>query len=121
MGGRKSYSASSVIGTGPTASRSKRKIKESIKSKSPEKIVITTIDAFVKSDKLVKDFSKIFDTFNFIRDNADKTPLSETERKKAATDFWAAKKKEKQIDVPQEIDRIFVENLTNVVRRREKK
>lgn len=121
MGGRKSYSASSVIGTGPTASRSKRRIKESIKSKSSERIVTTTIDAFVKSDKLVKDFSKIFDTFNFIRDNAEKPPLSKTERRKLATDFWTTKKKEKQIEVPQEIDRIFVETLTNVVRRREKK
>jgi hypothetical protein len=121
MGGRKSYPASSVIGTGAAASRAKRKIKESIKSKSSEKIVTTTIDAFVKSDKLVKDFSKIFDTFNFIKDNAEKPPLSKTERKKLAADFWTAKKKEKQIDVPQEIDRIFVDTLTNVVRRGEKK
>ena len=121
MGGRKSYSASSVIGTGHTSTRLKRKIKESIRSKSPEKIVTTTIDAFIKSDKLVKDFSKIFNTFNFIRDNAEKPPLSKTERKKLATDFWTAKKKEKKIDVPQEIDRIFVETLTNVVRRGEKK
>jgi len=121
MGGRKSYSIDYVVGKAPELKKTKKALINSVKSKSTKDIVQTSIELFTKSDELLDNFVRIVDTLDFIQENVDKTPLSYDSRKKLAATFWTKTKKEKEITVPSEFDKILVKSLTKVIRRGKKK
>jgi len=115
MGGRKSYYVEAVVGKSPGA---KRRIIDSVKSGSREKITQTTIEEFVKSSKVVDDLSYVFDTFGFIDEALKRKPTSTEESKKLATKFWAEHKKKEKIETSKEFNKILVDALTKVISRR---
>lgn len=121
MGGRKSYSISYIIGETPEVKRYKKKLIDSVKSRSPKDIVQTTVNLFAKSDKVMDNFVKIVDTFDFVEKNATRPYRDYDTRKKIASDYWIKRKKEKKISVTSEFDRIVVDSLAKVIRRGEKK
>lgn len=120
MGGRTGYSIDRIIGKSSSIRPLKRKFIESVKSKSSKDIVQTSLDLFKESDVL-DNFVKIVNTFDFVKENADKPYLKYKDRRKLAADYWAKRKKEKEIEIPFEVSKIIVDSLALVIRRREEK
>ena len=118
MGGRKSYYVDAVVGKSPS---SKKKIVDSVKSGSRQKITQTTIGEFVKSSKVVDDLSSVFDTFEFIDEALKKRPTSAEQSKRLASKFWAEHKKKEKVEVSDDFNKILIDSLTKVITRRDKK
>lgn len=118
MGGRKSYVVEDVFGKSP---KLKREFLSSVKSGSKERVSQATIEMFVNSEKTVGELTNIFETFDFIRENLEKKPLSYEERKKLASEFWAKQKKEKNIVASPQLHKIVVASLAKVIRRGKEK
>jgi uncharacterized phage-like protein YoqJ len=121
MGGRKSYSLDIMIGKSKKNKQNKKEFIETIQSKESKRILSKTIDMFTNSETLVDNLSEIVNAFQFVEENAKGYPLNYDERKRMAAKFWANKKKEIKISTPYEIDRIFVDSITKVIRRGKKK
>ena len=118
MGGRKSYYVDAVIGKSPS---SKKRIIDSVKSGSREKITQTTIGEFVKSSKVIDDLSTVFDTFEFINKALKERPVTTEQGKKQASKFWAGHKKKEKVEVSEEFNKILIDALTKVITRRGRK
>jgi len=117
MGGRKSYSIDDIVGKSPEIRKRKKDLIRSVESEEPERITQTSIELFTKSDKASNDFASIVDTLDFIEENVSKPPLNYDERKKLAAKYWSKIRKEKDIKISPELNKIFVKSLAKVIRR----
>ncbi len=120
MGGRKSYPVERVVGPSEKIRPNKQALIDAIRSEEPKKIVSSAVKLFSSSDTAVSNLAKAVKLLDFIDDNIEKKELKYQERKELVSKEWAKIKKEQELDTPSEIDRIFIDSATKVIRRGKK-
>lgn len=121
MGGRKSYRLDAVVGKSAESTEARKKFLTSVEAKDRRKIVSSALDLTAKSDKLVQTLSEAVKALDFVRSNYQKPPLRAEERKRLAAEYLAKRKKEPGAPSDLVVDKIFVDTLARVIRRRRRK
>jgi hypothetical protein len=121
MGGRKSYTLEAVVGKSAGSKEARRRFLSSIEAKDHRKIVAGALDLTAKSDKLVLSLTEAVKALDFVRSNSQKPPLNAEQRKRLAAAYLAQRKKEPGASADLVVDKIFVDTLARVLRRRRRK
>jgi hypothetical protein len=121
MGGRKSYNLVKVLGKTAQSARARQRLTKSIESKESKKIASSALDLLARSDKALDSLAEVVETFDFVRSNAEGSPLDREARRRLASKFWTEKKKETETPSDSVLDRIIVDSVTKFIRRGRRK
>jgi hypothetical protein len=120
MGGRKSSKVEKIVGTSDKLKSNKKDFLDAVKSENPKKIISSAVDYITKSDQAISNLAKAAKLLDFISANKNKKEAPYQERKEEVTSEWAEIKKKQDVKTSSEIDRIFIESATKVIRRGKK-
>ena len=120
MGGRKSARMDRVVGKSDKIKPNKKAFFSAIDSENPKKIVSAAVDLLSSSDSAISNLSQAAKLLGFISENKLKKTAPYQNRKEEVTKEWAKIKKEHDLKTSSEIDRIFIDSATKVIRRGKK-
>jgi|SRR3989344_8791401 len=120
MGGRKASRIERVVGTLDKLKPNKREFINAVQTEKPEKIISSAINFLSSSDQAISNIAKAARLLEFISSNKNKNEAPYQDRKEEVTDEWAQIKKKDNLKTSSEIDRIFIESATKVIRRGKK-
>ena len=120
MGGRKSSRVEKIVGSSKQLQPQKRDFIKAVKSQNSEKIVSSSVKYFSSSKIAFKNLAKATELLDFIDEEENKKELDYQKRKEIVTKKWSEIKEKFKIESSSEIDRIFIESATKVIRRGKK-
>jgi len=116
MGGRKSYDASTVVGSDDPTRKKIRKLKKSIKEDNSKKVVFDSYDIVRNSRLSINNLKYLIHFKDEINELAriarDKPSIK---RREIITDFWIKTKKEKNIKTTSEVDNLIITSALTAI------
>jgi len=120
MGGRKSARIEKIVGKSDYLKQDKKRFLDAIQSENPKKIVSSAVEFLTSSNEAINNISKATKLLDFINETKNRKETSYNERKEEVSKKWAEIKKKESLSTSSEIDKIFIESATKVIRRGKK-